>query len=361
MVDNASTDDTARGRPEPVDTRRCRSPSCTARGPARAPRSGPACSPRPPTSSGSSTPTAPRASRPWDRRLPHRGRRRRRHRLTRRHRLGHDDAAQRAARARCGRLPLVDRASRPGIRDTQCGFKLFRGALARAVWAETRIDGFSFDVEVLGRARLRGATHRRVPGHLGRRARVDVQPRPPRRASPSASWPRSACCCGGRAAPPTVLAARDPRPRSLSDPPSPTSRSMPEAPACPGLGRSWSTGATWTTPWPAARSGTPGSSPGHWSSRAPTVEFLTARDEGQAAHRAARRHPRSGVAGGALTFYPWVAWQLLRRRRQPRRGHRPRVRHPGLLPAPRPPHAPPWCSWCTTSTWSSSAPTSRRR
>jgi dolichyl-phosphate beta-glucosyltransferase len=45
----------------------------------------------------------------------------------------------------------------PGIRDTQCGFKLFRGALARAVWADTRIDGFSFDVEVLGRARARGA------------------------------------------------------------------------------------------------------------------------------------------------------------------------------------------------------------
>jgi glycosyltransferase involved in cell wall biosynthesis len=45
----------------------------------------------------------------------------------------------------------------PGIRDTQCGFKVFRGALARRIWAETLIDGFSFDVEVLGRARLLGA------------------------------------------------------------------------------------------------------------------------------------------------------------------------------------------------------------
>jgi dolichyl-phosphate beta-glucosyltransferase len=51
----------------------------------------------------------------------------------------------------------------PGIRDTQCGFKIFRGALARAVWAHTRIDGFAFDVEVLGQARLRGATIAEFP------------------------------------------------------------------------------------------------------------------------------------------------------------------------------------------------------
>jgi dolichyl-phosphate beta-glucosyltransferase len=51
----------------------------------------------------------------------------------------------------------------PGIRDTQCGFKVFRGSLARTVWAQTRIDGFSFDVEVLGRARLQGATIAEFP------------------------------------------------------------------------------------------------------------------------------------------------------------------------------------------------------
>jgi len=45
----------------------------------------------------------------------------------------------------------------PGIADTQCGFKMFRGALAREVFAQTRSDGFSFDVEVLGRAQRRGA------------------------------------------------------------------------------------------------------------------------------------------------------------------------------------------------------------
>ena len=33
--------------------------------------------------------------------------------------------------------------------DTQCGFKLFRGDVARKLFAESRIDGFAYDVEVL--------------------------------------------------------------------------------------------------------------------------------------------------------------------------------------------------------------------
>jgi dolichyl-phosphate beta-glucosyltransferase len=45
----------------------------------------------------------------------------------------------------------------PGIADTQCGFKVFRGDLARTIFAETESTGFSFDVEVLGRAQRRGA------------------------------------------------------------------------------------------------------------------------------------------------------------------------------------------------------------
>jgi glycosyltransferase involved in cell wall biosynthesis len=44
------------------------------------------------------------------------------------------------------------------------------------------------------------------------------------------------------------------------------------------------------------------------------VEFLTARDTGQS-----RTGRRDGIpirrGGGALTFYPWVAWQLIKRRR----------------------------------------------
>jgi glycosyltransferase involved in cell wall biosynthesis len=43
------------------------------------------------------------------------------------------------------------------IPDTQCGFKVFRHALAQAVFAQTRISSFAFDIEVLFVARKLGA------------------------------------------------------------------------------------------------------------------------------------------------------------------------------------------------------------
>ncbi len=43
------------------------------------------------------------------------------------------------------------------VRDTQCGFKVFRGDLARAVFNQTRIRSFAFDIEVLFVARKLGA------------------------------------------------------------------------------------------------------------------------------------------------------------------------------------------------------------
>lgn len=39
-----------------------------------------------------------------------------------------------------------------GIIDTQCGLKVMRGDVARALFADLTTDGFSFDVELLGRA-----------------------------------------------------------------------------------------------------------------------------------------------------------------------------------------------------------------
>jgi dolichyl-phosphate beta-glucosyltransferase len=51
----------------------------------------------------------------------------------------------------------------PGIQDTQCGFKLFRGDVARALFGETRIDRFAYDVEVLYLARRRGHDIAEVP------------------------------------------------------------------------------------------------------------------------------------------------------------------------------------------------------
>jgi glycosyltransferase involved in cell wall biosynthesis len=47
-----------------------------------------------------------------------------------------------------------------GIEDTQCGFKLFRGDVADAIFKRQRLDGFGFDVEVLFMARKMGATIR---------------------------------------------------------------------------------------------------------------------------------------------------------------------------------------------------------
>ena len=44
-----------------------------------------------------------------------------------------------------------------GIQDTQCGFKVFRRDLARAVFARTRLRSFAFDIEVLFVARKLGA------------------------------------------------------------------------------------------------------------------------------------------------------------------------------------------------------------
>lgn len=37
----------------------------------------------------------------------------------------------------------------PHVRDTQCGFKFFRAAIARDLFARQRIDGYMFDIELL--------------------------------------------------------------------------------------------------------------------------------------------------------------------------------------------------------------------
>jgi dolichyl-phosphate beta-glucosyltransferase len=51
----------------------------------------------------------------------------------------------------------------PGIWDTQCGFKLFRGEVARRLFVDLVTDGFAFDVEILHRARGAGYEIREVP------------------------------------------------------------------------------------------------------------------------------------------------------------------------------------------------------
>jgi dolichyl-phosphate beta-glucosyltransferase len=51
----------------------------------------------------------------------------------------------------------------PGIRDSQCGFKLFRGDVAKDVFSRAKSDGFGFDVEVLAIARHLGYRIAEVP------------------------------------------------------------------------------------------------------------------------------------------------------------------------------------------------------
>ena len=51
----------------------------------------------------------------------------------------------------------------PGIKDTQCGFKIFTAEAAQAVFSRCRVDGFAFDSEALFVARRLGYTIAEVP------------------------------------------------------------------------------------------------------------------------------------------------------------------------------------------------------
>jgi dolichyl-phosphate beta-glucosyltransferase len=72
--------------------------------------------------------------------------------------LSRIEVHQGAFRENMGRLfnLLVRMAVLPGLRDTQCGFKLFSAAAAQAAFARSRLDGFAFDVEALFVARQLG-------------------------------------------------------------------------------------------------------------------------------------------------------------------------------------------------------------
>lgn len=58
---------------------------------------------------------------------------------------------------------LIQILAVPGIQDTQCGFKLFRGEVARALFRDARIERFAWDVEILYLARRRGIAIAEVP------------------------------------------------------------------------------------------------------------------------------------------------------------------------------------------------------
>jgi dolichyl-phosphate beta-glucosyltransferase len=58
---------------------------------------------------------------------------------------------------------LVRLLALPGLKDTQCGFKLWRADAAREAFSLGRLDGFCFDVEALFIARRRGRSIVEVP------------------------------------------------------------------------------------------------------------------------------------------------------------------------------------------------------
>src|SRR5215216_5406355 len=58
---------------------------------------------------------------------------------------------------------LVEWLADGGVKDTQCGFKLFRSPVAQDLFSRTLMNGFSFDVEVLVMARQRGYRVAEIP------------------------------------------------------------------------------------------------------------------------------------------------------------------------------------------------------
>jgi dolichyl-phosphate beta-glucosyltransferase len=72
---------------------------------------------------------------------------------------------QPALREALGRLfnRVVRLLTLPGLRDTQCGFKLFSAEAAEEAFSRARLPGFSFDVEVLYIALRRGRRIAELP------------------------------------------------------------------------------------------------------------------------------------------------------------------------------------------------------
>ena len=51
----------------------------------------------------------------------------------------------------------------PGLTDTQCGFKIYKGDVARKLYGQCVSDGFLFDVEIIMRAVLQGYRIKEFP------------------------------------------------------------------------------------------------------------------------------------------------------------------------------------------------------
>ena len=81
-------------------------------------------------------------------------------------------------RAALGRLfaALVRRMFSLPVRDTQCGFKMFRGACAKRLFALSQETGYLFDIEILALAQHFGYRIAEVPDPLVRAAGKSPEP-----------------------------------------------------------------------------------------------------------------------------------------------------------------------------------------
>ena len=50
-----------------------------------------------------------------------------------------------------------------GLSDTQCGFKIYKGDVARHLYSDSIIDGFTFDIEIIMRAQKEGYCIKEFP------------------------------------------------------------------------------------------------------------------------------------------------------------------------------------------------------
>ncbi|WP_328537570.1 dolichyl-phosphate beta-glucosyltransferase [Streptomyces sp. NBC_00344] len=84
---------------------------------------------------------------------------------SRAHPESHVEVHQGRLREWMGRMGnrLIQAVAVPGIRDTQCGFKLLDGEKAREAFADARIDGWAIDVEILQYFRKQGWPVAEVP------------------------------------------------------------------------------------------------------------------------------------------------------------------------------------------------------
>lgn len=71
---------------------------------------------------------------------------------------------------------LIRRVAVPGIRDTQCGFKLFDGDRAREAFAASRLNGWGIDVEILQHFRRSGWAVAEVPVRWAHQSGSKVRP-----------------------------------------------------------------------------------------------------------------------------------------------------------------------------------------